>query len=147
MSETHDWPMERTARGPNRRPWIFSATGFVGVLFRDAAEAQRARDGLMKDGVPDGDIRLYLAEEILANEERFMEERSLLAKAVAASFGDSEGRRIYLENAEAGGAALWLYAPTDRDAKRLLHQLADYKYFSLRYFDDEGVKEIGVEDV
>jgi hypothetical protein len=146
MSETHDWPMERGARGPNRRPWIFSATGYVGVLFRDEAEALRARDGLLKDGVSDDDVRLYPSEEILANEERFVEESSWMAKAVAASFGDREGRRIYLDNARAGGAALWLYAPTDRDAKRLLRLLADYKYFSLRYFDDDGVKEIGAED-
>ena len=146
MTETHDWPMERGPRGPNRRPWIFSASGFLALMFKDGKEADRARAGLLDSGVSENDIRLYQSEEILESEERFMEERPRLAKAVAATFGDREARKAYFDNARAGGAALWLYAPTEKDAEKLMHVLADYDYFSLRYFDEEGISDVALEE-
>jgi hypothetical protein len=70
--EPHDWPMARPSTGHNRRPWSFSATGYLEALFKDGDESQRAQRGLQERGVPVDDMRLYLADEILSNETRFL---------------------------------------------------------------------------
>ena len=139
MSEPRDWPIEQP---PGLRPWFFSAMGYLAILFRTRAEAQRAQQGLHARGVPEEDVRLYTSEQILDTEARLDAERSGLARAVAALTIDQEARRRYLDNAAAGGVALWLFAPTDHDANRLIQHLADYDYLSLRYYGEEGVAEI-----
>jgi hypothetical protein len=80
MSEPHDWPIEQAARG-SLRPWYFAAAGHMTVLFMDPDEAERARHDLIGRGVPEGDLRLYGAEETLRIVSRRQEERSILAKA------------------------------------------------------------------
>ena len=67
MAESHDWPIERSARG-SLRPWFFSAEGFLGLLFKDGEEARRALHGLLERGVPDEDVRLYDADQVLSKE-------------------------------------------------------------------------------
>jgi hypothetical protein len=141
VTEPHNWPIENLARG-SLRPWFFSAEGYLAVLFKDGEEAQRAQRGLLEGGVPDEDVRLYDAEQILSIEARLQQERSNLAKAIAALTGDRTARERYLDNARAGGAALWLFAPSEERADRLVVLLADYDYLSLRYFGDEGVQDI-----
>jgi hypothetical protein len=64
------------------------------------------------------------------------------AVAIAALVADREARQRYLGNAEAGGSALWLFAPTEDRADQLVGFLADYNYRSLRYYGDQGVKDI-----
>ncbi len=144
MTEPHDWPLEQPAKG-SLRPWYFSAAGYLAVMFKDAETARRAQRGLVERGVPEADIRLYVAEQILSIESRQRQERSTLAKAVAALTGDRAARERYLANARAGGAALWLFAPTKDRADRLVGLLADYHYVSLRYFGDEGTEDINPE--
>jgi hypothetical protein len=141
MSGNHDWPLERPAKG-SLRPWFFSAMGYVMVLFGDEEEARRAQQGLIQQGVPEDDIRLYGSQESLDILSRLRSERSPLAKAIAALTIDRVARSRYVENAEAGGAALWLYAESDQDAKRLIRLLADYHYASVRYYGDQGVTTI-----
>jgi hypothetical protein len=80
MTEPHDWPMDRPA---GLRPWVLSATGYLGVLFKDGADALRGQQGLLEQGVPGQDIRLYTSEEILDMEARLKAERSGLAQAIA----------------------------------------------------------------
>src|SRR6266542_7017585 len=99
MTEPRDWPIERP---PGLRPWFFSAMGYLAVLFKSPAEAERAQRGLIDHGVPAADIRLYTAEEILATESRLDAGRSALAKAVAAMTADHAARRRYLDTAAAG---------------------------------------------
>jgi hypothetical protein len=140
--QPHDWPMARPATGHNRRAWSFSATGYLEVLFKDGDEAQRAQQGLQERGVPAADMRLYAAEEILRNDARFLAGRSLLARVVDALTADQQATRRYLANARAGGAALWLYAPTRHDANRLLRFLADYHVSYVRHDSTEGVREL-----
>jgi hypothetical protein len=65
-----------------------------------------------------------------------------VSKALAALTADRAARRRYLDNAAAGGAALWLYAPTEEDADRLVRELADYDYRSLRYYGGHGIEDI-----
>jgi hypothetical protein len=140
--EPHDWPMANPPTGPSRRPWSFSAKGYLEVLFKDSGEARRAQRDLQDHGVPAEDMRLYVAEEILGNEAHVLEGRSWLAKLVDALTADHQARRYYLANAQAGGAALWLYAPTRHDANRLLRLLADHHTSYIRHDSNEGVREL-----
>lgn len=141
MPEPHDWPFEQPARG-SLRPWYLTAAGYLAVLFSDSQEAQRAQQGLLEWGMPENDIRLYQAEEILSITARQQQERSILAKTIAALVADREARKRYLGSAQAGGSALWLFAPTEDRADQLVGFLADYNYGSLRYYSDQGVKDI-----
>jgi hypothetical protein len=141
MTEPHDWPFEKPAKG-TLRPWFFSPMGYLAVLFRDGEEARRAHRGLLEQGVPEADVRLYGSEQILSIESRLQEERSHLAKAVATLTVDHAARNRYLDNARAGGAALWLYAPTEDQADRLVRLLAEYNYAAVRYYSDDGVETI-----
>jgi hypothetical protein len=141
VTEPHDWPFEHSAEG-TVRPWYLTATGYLVVLFADPEEAQRARDGLLERGVPEGEARLYQSEEILRILARLREQRSILARAVAALAADSGARQRFMDNARTGGAALWLVAPTKDRADQLVALLADYGYSSLRYYGEEGVADV-----
>ena len=93
--------------------------------------------------MPAADVRLYVAEEVLSSEAGFLAGRSWLAKVVDALTADDEARRRDLANARAGGAALWLYAPTRHDANRVLRLLADYHLSYVRHDSNEdGVREL-----
>lgn len=141
MTQPHDWPFEKPAKG-TLRPWFFSAMGYLAVLFGDDEEGQRALHGLLQRGVPEDDARLYTSGQILGILAHIREERSALAKAVAALTADPGAKKRYLENAEAGGSALWLFAPTEEQADMFVRLLADYNYVSARYFGHDGVQEI-----
>ena len=141
MTEPHDWPLERPGEG-TVRPWYLTATGYLVVLFGDPEEARRAHRGLLEGEVPAGEVRLYESEELLSNLSRLQKERSLLARAVAALSADPPARQRFLANAQAGGSAMWLVAPTRERAKRLVGLLADYGYSSLRYYGDDGVADL-----
>ena len=141
MTEPHDWPLERPG-GRTLRPWYLTATGYLVVLFGDPEEARRAHRGLLERGLPAEEIRLYESEELLRHLSRLRQERSLLARAVAALSADPPVRERFLENARAGGAAMWLVAPTRERAKKLVGVLADYGYSSLRYYGDDGVANL-----
>ena len=130
--------MDKPPTGHNRRPWIFSAKGYLEVLFKDGDEARRAQQGLQERGVPAADVRLYVSEEILSNEAQFLAGRSWLAKVANTLTADHEASRRYFANAQGGGAALWLYAPTRHDANRLLRLLADYDVSYVRHDSNDG---------
>src|SRR5215216_4560643 len=91
---------------------------------------------------PAEEVRLYASEELLRNLSRLQKERSLLARAVAALSADPPARHRFLDNARAGGSAMWLIAPTRERAKRLVGLLADYGYSSLRYYGEDGVADL-----
>ena len=141
MTEPHDWPLERPGEG-TLRPWYLTATGYLVVLFGDPEEARRAQQGLLERQVPADEVRVYDAEELLHNLSRLRKERSLLARAIAALSADPPVKQRFLDNARAGGSAMWLIAPTRERAKKLIGLLADYSYSSLRYYGDEGVADL-----
>jgi hypothetical protein len=85
---------------------------------------------------------LYESEEILRILSQLQEERSIVAKAVAALVADPDAKQRFLHNAWTGGAALWLVAQTRDRADHLVQLLADYDYSSLRYYGDHGVTEV-----
>ncbi|HEV2921602.1 MAG TPA: hypothetical protein VG673_20550, partial [Actinomycetota bacterium] len=141
VTEPHDWPLEQPAEG-TLRPWYFRATGYLMVLFSDPEEAQRAQRGLLERKVPPEELRLYESKEILRIVARLQEERSILAKAVAALVADPSVKERFLATARTGGAALWLVAATRDRADHLVVLLADYSYSFLRYYGDDGVADV-----
>jgi hypothetical protein len=141
VTEPHDWPLEQPAEG-TLRPWYFRATGYLMVLFSDPEEAQRAQRGLLQHKVPQEELRLYKSEEILRIVAQLQEERSILAKAVAALVADPSVKQRFLATARTGGATLWLVAPTRDHADHLVGLLADYSYSFLRYYGDDGVADV-----
>jgi hypothetical protein len=142
VTEPHDWPFEQPAGG-TLRPWYLTSTGYLMVLFADPEEAGRARRGLLERGaMTEQDLRLYESEEILQILARHQEERSILARAVAALAADPPARRRFLDTARGGGAILWLIAPTRDRADQLVGLLADYGYSSLRYYGKDGVDDL-----
>jgi hypothetical protein len=141
VTEPHDWPAEQSARG-TLHPWHSTAVGYLAVLFEDPEEALRAQRGLPDHGVPEGDLRLYDAEETLGIASRLQQERSILAKAINEVVVDHQVRERWLDNARAGGSQLWVYAPTKGRADRLVGLLADYHYLSLLYFGEDGVEDV-----
>jgi hypothetical protein len=141
VTEPHDWPLEQPAAG-TLRPWYSRATGYLMVLFSDPEEAQRAQRGLLEREVPQEELRLYESEEILRIVARLQEERSILAKAVAALVADPSVKQRFLDTARTGGAILWLVAPTRDRADHLVGLLADYSYSFLRYYGDDGVADV-----
>jgi hypothetical protein len=142
VTEPHDWPFERPAEG-TVRPWYLTATGYLVVLFPGPEEARRAERGLAEGGaVQPEEARLYESEEILANVARLREQRTLVARAVAALVADPDAKQRFLDNARQGGAALWLVAKTRKRADQLVGALADYGYGSLRYYGEDGVTDI-----
>jgi len=141
VTEPHDWPLEQPAEG-TLRPWYFRATGYLMVLFSDPEEAQRAQRGLLQHKVPQEELRLYKSEEILRIVVQLQEERSIVAKAVAALVADPSVKQRFLATARTGGATLWLVAPTRDHADHLVGLLADYSYSFLRYYGDDGVADV-----
>jgi hypothetical protein len=141
VPEPPDWPLEQPAEG-TLRPWYLTSTGYLVVLFRDPAEARRAHRGLLDGKVAPDQVRLYEPQELQANLSRLQEERSILARAVAALVADPDYKRHFLDNARAGGAAMWLVAPTKDRADQLVGMLADYSYSSVRYYGQDGVSDL-----
>jgi hypothetical protein len=141
VTEPYGWPFEQPAEG-TLRPWYLTATGYLMVLFSYPEEAQRARSGLLEHNVSQEDIRLYESEEILRILARAQKERSILAKAVFALAADPDVKQRFLDNARAGGAALWLVAPTRDRANHLIALLADYSHSFLRYYGEDGVADV-----
>jgi hypothetical protein len=141
VTEPYGWPFEQPAKD-TLRPWYLTATGYLMVLFSYPEETQRARSGLLEHKVSQKDIRLYESDEIQRILARAQKERSILAKAVFALAADPDVKQRFLDNARAGGAALWLVAPTRDRANHLIALLADYSYSFLRYYGEDGVADV-----
>jgi len=141
VTEPRDWPFEQPAEG-TLRPWYLMATGYLVALFSDPKEAQRAQRGLLQHQISQEDLRLYESEEVLRILSQLQEERSIVAKAVAALVADPVAKQRFLDNAWTGGAALWVVARTRDRADHLVQLLADYDYSSLRYYGDHGVTDV-----
>jgi hypothetical protein len=141
VPEPPDWPLERPADG-TLRPWYLTAAGYLMVLFRDPEEARRAQRGLLERGVPEDETRLYESEELLRIVSRLRQERSPVARVVAALVADAGAKQRFLDNARAGGSVLWLVARSKERADQLVGLLADYGYSSVRYYGEDEVTEV-----
>jgi hypothetical protein len=102
VPEPRDRPIEQSARG-SLRPWLLSAESYLALLFKDPEEARQARRGFLECSMSDEDIRLYGAKQVLRIEAHHQQERSNLARAIAALTAHRTARERYLGNARAEG--------------------------------------------
>jgi hypothetical protein len=112
------------------------------ALFSDPEKAKHAQRVLLRGKVPREELRLYESEQILRIVSQLQEERSIVAKAVAAFVAGPDAKQRFLDNAWTGGGALWLVARTRARADHLVQLLADYGNSSLRYYGDHGVNDV-----
>ncbi len=128
------FPLDITERAPGERPWKFRPEGYLVVVLSDADEAQRAEAALVEAGFASHDIKLYMAEQILATYEIYKGQRSLADKAVGAVTDDIEGRDLYLAYARENRCALWIRTPDEARVPKALRVLADRDSLHVRYY-------------
>ena len=104
------------------------------MILHDEAEAADAVAALVAAGSDADDLKTYRSEETLASHERYVERRSVADRIVGAVTDDDEGRRLYLEYASAGRAALWVRVPDESRATTALRALADVPYLLARHY-------------
>ncbi len=119
------------------RPLNFRPQGYLVVILAGLEEAQRAQTALVDAGFDLADIKLYTAEEILANYEAYASARGLTAKVLGAVVDDAEGRDLYLAYAREGRSAMWLRVPDDSNVRKALTVLADHDYLHARHYGNE----------
>ena|SRR5215211_5145631 len=141
MTEPHDWPFEQSRPG-NPAAVVPDGRRIPGRALPRRPGGPASHAGAAGAGRAGKRVRLYQAEEVLSIASRHQQERSILAKTIAAVVSDREASQRYLGNAKTGGSALWLFAPTEDRADQLVGFLADYHYGSLRYYGDKGVKDV-----
>jgi hypothetical protein len=78
------------------------------------------------------------AEHVLSNEARLQDERSPLARAIAALIANNTAGDRYLDNARAGVRRSGYDAPIHERTDPLISLLADCDDVSLRHYGSEG---------
>jgi hypothetical protein len=128
------WPMGMSDQDPSlaERPLTFNPKGFLVAILDDDDHAEQARAALQAAGFADRDLRVYTSQQILADHERYLAQRSLARRVVGVTV-DPDIKR-YLDRAREGRAALWVHVPDDADAKRAVRQLADHPVLHLRHY-------------
>jgi len=120
------------------RPWAFRPQGYLVAILADADEAHRAEAALAKAGLASHDIKLYTADQILENHERYISRRGVVSKVAGAIADDSEGRELYLGYARDDRCAMWVRIPDEGEVRKALVVLADYDTLHVRYYGEEG---------
>jgi hypothetical protein len=138
------WPMGLSDQDPALadRPLAFNPKGFLVAILEDDDHAEQARAALMKAGFADRDLRVYTSQQILADHERYLAQRSLARQMVTAVTGDPDSLKRYLDRAREGRAALWVHVPDDADAKRAVRLLADHPVLHLRHYGQDRQEDL-----
>jgi hypothetical protein len=135
------WPMGMTAHDPSlaNRPLVFNPKGFLVAILEDDDHAQRAKAALREAGFADRDLRVYTSQQILADHERYLAQRSLARRMVGGLTDDTTALERYLDRAREGRAALWVHvdADADADADRAVRLLADHPVLHLRHYGQD----------
>jgi hypothetical protein len=138
------WPMGMSDHDPSLadRPLAFNPKGFLVAILEDDDHAEQARAALMKAGFADRDLRVYTSQQILADHERYLAQRSLARQVVGAVTVDPDSLQRYLDRAREGRAALWVHVPDDADAKRVARLLADHPVIHLRHYGQDRQEDL-----
>jgi hypothetical protein len=129
MTGQRRFPMDVTDE-----PWHFHPDDHLVVILHDEAEAAAAADTLVAAGFDASEMKTYRGEDTLANYDRYADQRSVGDRIVGAFTDDVESRRLYLEYAAAGRAALWLHVRDGSKASAALRALADVPYLHARHY-------------
>jgi hypothetical protein len=126
------FPMDVT--DPSSRPWNFRPRGYLVVILASSEEAQRAETALVAEGFAARDIKLYTGNQILDNQEEYINRRGVTSKVVGPFIEDVEGRELYLRYARDDRCAMWVRIPDDIEVPKALRVLADHDYLHTRYY-------------
>jgi hypothetical protein len=101
------WPMGMSDQDPSLadRPLLFNPKGFLVAILEDDDHAERARAALREAGFADRDLRVYTSQQVLADHERYLAQRSLPRRVVGSVTVDPDSLRRYLDRAREGRAA------------------------------------------
>jgi hypothetical protein len=127
---------------PPAGPLIFNPQGFLVLILEDAGEADLAKAALRGAGFAEEDLRVYSGQQILADHDRYMAQRSVTMRVVRALTDDRATIELYFGYARQGRAALWVRAPDTADANRALRYLADQRVLHLRYYGHHSQEDI-----
>jgi len=95
---------------------VFSPTGHVVMAFENDAEARTARETLIRAGVSGDEITHFSAAEVLKQIEGSRESDNKIFQ-----LGQEEEKvKRYSELANQGCGFLVVYAPSDKDSKRVM---------------------------
>ena len=144
--EEHEvvWPMGMGDQDPALadRPLVFNPKGFLVAILDDDDHAERARAALRSVGFADRDLRVYTSQQILADHERFLAQRSIARRIVGAVTDDTDALKRYFDRAREGRAALWVHVPTDADANRAVRSLADHPVLHIRHYGHDSQRDL-----
>jgi hypothetical protein len=144
--EKHEvvWPMGLAAQDPALadRPLAFNPKGFLVAILEDDDHAEQARAALQAAGFADRDLRVYTSQQILADHQRYLAQRSLTRQVVGAVTVDPDSLQRYRDRAREGRAALWVHVPDDADAKRAVRLLADHPVLHLRHYGQDRQQDL-----
>ena len=147
MAESESkWPFGATNGGPDSRPLVVDLENILVAILSDAAEAERAM-GLLRDlGFPEQHLRLYTSEQMLAYDESFNENRSLLGRLVGTLVDDRESMSRYVSYARDGHASLWVLTEDRDDASRVIQHLVGHQIEVLYiwYHGQNGLETIRI---
>jgi hypothetical protein len=135
------WPLD-----PSLNTLVFRPRGYLVVILPNAETGARARTALERTGLAAHDLKLYTAEEILANFDRYRRSRTVASKVVGAVTDDIEGRDMYLAYARERRSALWARVPAERDVAKALRVLADHGPLHTRYYGDDRQDDVRIGD-
>ena len=142
MEEGIRWLMDfdrKPGRGPNL---VFRPQGFLVVMLVGADEARAAASALMDAGYAEDELKLYTGEEILANYQRYVDDRTVPERLAGVVTDDVEGRDLYLSYAREGRSALWVWIPEEQSVQKALRILSDYPYLHSRYYGAHGMHDV-----
>jgi hypothetical protein len=135
------WPLD-----PSLNTLVFRPRGYLVVILADTNDGERAHTALEGSGYAPRDLKLYTAEEILANFDRYRRTRTVASKIAGAVTDDIEGRDTYLAYARERRSALWVRIPHDRDVAKALRVLADHRPLHTRYYGENRQDDVRIRD-
>jgi hypothetical protein len=138
------WPMGMSDQDPSLadRPLLFNPKGFLVAILEDDDHAEQARTALQAAGFADRDLRVYTSQQILADHERYLAQRSLARRVVGSVTVDPDSLKRYLDRAREGRAALWVHVPDDADANRAIRCLADHPVLHMRHYGQDRQEDL-----
>jgi hypothetical protein len=142
MDEDIRWPMDfdrKPGRGPNL---VFRPEGFLVVILAGDAEGRIAVTALRDAGFAEQDLKLSSSEEILANYERYVEDRTVPERVAGFVTDDVEARDLYLSYAREGRSALWMHLPEESNVRKALRVLAGHPYVHSRYYGANSMYDV-----
>ena len=136
------WPMDTGDRDSHARSSVFCTQGFLVLILEDTAEAGLAQASLHDAGFVEADLRVYSSEQILADHDPYLAQRSVTQRVVGALTDDRGTIELYFGYAREGRASLWVRVPDRSDANRALRHLAEHEVLHLRYHGHYSQEDI-----